>query len=319
MGLFKKSVIGLEMDSKEIRAVEITGSVRQPVISAWGRMSLPEGIVKDGRVMNVESLSLYLDKLISQNGFKSRDVMLGIANQDVIIRFASFPKVPEDKIRNMVMFQAQEYIPVPIEELQLDYVVAGEKQNEDGAFLNIILVGARKKMLIDFINALSGAKLTVKEIDSVTMAIGRAALCSIKEDVYAVAGFNHDIANLMIFNKGVFSMARSVPFSQSVAWKNENGNYSKTTSVMADTLISELRSSIGYYRMQSEDSVEGIYLIGLPDIRTIAEKFREAGYEVRIAQAYLDIPVRNKSSGLGNFSTNDYSAAISLAIRGLGV
>ena len=144
-GCLKKSVIGLEMDSKEIRAVEITGSVRQPVISAWGRMSLPEGIVKDGRVMNVESLSLYLDKLISQNGFKSRDVMLGIANQDVIIRFASFPKVPEDKIRNMVMFQAQEYIPVPIEELQLDYVVAGEKQNEDGAFLNIILVGARKK------------------------------------------------------------------------------------------------------------------------------------------------------------------------------
>jgi len=117
----------------------------------------------------------------------------------------------------------------------------------------------------------------------------------------------------------VFSMARSVPFSQSVAWKNENGNYSKTTSFMADILISELRSSIGYYRMQSEDSVDGIYLIGLPDIRTITEKFREAGYEVKIAQPYQDIPVRNKSNGLSNFSTNDYSAAISLAIRGLGV
>ena len=71
--------------------------------------------------------------------------------------------------------------------------------------------------------------------------------------------------------------------------------------------------------MQSEDSVDGIYLIGLPDKRSITEKFREAGYEVKIAQPYQDIPVRNKSNGLSNFSTNDYSAAISLAIRGLGV
>jgi len=316
MGLFPKRIIGLELDSKEIRAVEVTGNVRQPVITAWGRISLPEGIVRDGRIVNVESLSTYLERLITQNGFKSRDVLLGVANQDVIIRFATFPKVPEDKIRNMVMFQAQEYIPVPLEELQLDYIVAGEKQNEEGNFLNIILVGARQKMLNDFIQALSGARLNVREIDSVTMAIGRAAITSIHESVFAVAGFNHDIANLMIFNKGVLSLARSVPFSQTLAWKNGD-EQPDNSGDMADILISELRSCIGYYRMQSEDAIEGVYLIGLPNINTIAGKFRDAGYEAKIAQPYQDITYKN--SGIGQFNTNDYSVAISLAIRGLEV
>ncbi|HOK42327.1 MAG TPA: pilus assembly protein PilM [Thermoclostridium caenicola] len=314
MGLFDKRIIGLELDSKEIRAVEITGSVRQPMITAWGRISLPEGTVKDGRIVNAESLSSYLERLITQNGFKSRDVLLGVANQDVIIRFASFPKVPEDKIRNMVMFQAQEYIPVPLEELQLDYIVAGEKQNEEGHFLNIILVGARQKMLNDFIQALSGARLNVREIDSVTLAIGRAAITSVNESVFAVAGFNHDIANLMIFNKGLLAMARSVPFSQTSAWKN-GSEEPESSGDMADILISELRSCMSYYRMQSEDAIEGIYLIGLPNINNIAGKFKDAGYEAKIAQPYKDIPWKN--SGLANFNTNDYSAAISLAIRGL--
>lgn len=317
MGLFKKSVIGLEMDSKEIRAVEMGGSARQPVITAWGRISLPEGTVKDGRVMDGEALSSYLEKLISQNRFRSREVLLGISNQDVIIRFASFPKVPEDKIRNMVLYQAQEYIPVPLEELQLDYIISGEKQNEDGAFLNIILVGARKRMLNDFVDAFSGARLAVREIDSATMAIGRAALCSIRKEVFAVVGYNHDILNIMIFNKGVLSMARSVPFSQSVIWKTGGVQDQNVASIMADILISELRSSIGYYRMQSEDAIEGTYLMGLPGLKNIADRFREAGYEVNIAQPYPEIPYKEQPGGLGHFSTNDFAAAISLAIRGL--
>ena len=320
MGLFSKSIVGIEMDSREIRAVEVSGSVNNPVITGWGRVSLTDGIIKDGRVISAETLAVYLEKLFSQSGFKSRDVLLGVANQDVIIRFAAFPKVPGDKIHNMVMFQAQEYIPVPLDELQLDYIVAGVKQDEGGSFLNIILVGARKKMLGDFITAFARANLDILEIDSTALAIGRAALCTVNRDAYAVVGFNHDVANILIFNNCILAMARSVPFSQSAAWKNgPEGDY-KTSSDMADILINELRSSIGYYRMQNNDSVEGIYLTGFSDIRKIAERFRDAGYEeVEIMQPYTDIPIKNKNNVTVNFSTNVYSAAISLAIRGLGV
>ena len=322
MGIIRKSVIGLEMDSREIRAVEIRGSVKNPEISAWGQIDLPEGIVKDGRVTNVQLLSTYLDKLINQNKFKSKDVFLGINNQDVIIRFASFPKVPDDKVRNMIMFQAQEFIPVSLDDLQLDYVIVGEKQNEEGTFINVILVGARKKMLHDFIDAITGAKLLVREIDSSMLAFGRAALSSVNVNAFAVVGFNYDIANIMIFNKGIMSMARSVSFSQSSIWANKRGNDvnnepARGSIQIADILIGELRSSIGYYRMQSEDAIDGIYLIGKSGLREIAEKFREAEYEVNILQPYIDIAFKDSSNGLNTFKTNDYTVAVSLALRGL--
>ena len=64
------------------------------------------------------------------------------------MRFASFPKVPEDKIRSMIYFQAQEYMPVSIEELELDYVVVSEKKTEEGEFINVVLVGQERKCLM---------------------------------------------------------------------------------------------------------------------------------------------------------------------------
>lgn len=319
MGFLSKSIVGVEMDSCEIRAVELKGTVKKPEITAWGRIALPAGCVRDGRVASPVILAEYLQKLWDSSRFKSKDIILGINNQDVIIRFASFPKVPEDKVRNMIMFQAQEFIPVSLEDLQLDYVIVGEKKNDDGEFLNVILVGARKRMLQDYVEAITTAKLTVHEIDSGMMAVGRAALGAINRDVYAVVGYNHDIANIMIFNKGILSMARSIPFSQSSLWngRKSEADPKQNGAVIAEILIGELRSSIGYYRMQNQDNIEGIYLIGIPQIKDMIDRFREAGYEASIVQPYSDIPIKNQANTLLSFKAADYAAAVSLGLRGL--
>ena len=317
--MLSKSIVGLEMDSCEIRAVELKGTVKKPEIIAWGKIPLPAGCVKDGRAANPIQLADYLKRLWESSRFKSKDVILGINNQDVIIRFASFPKVPEDKVRNMIMFQAQDFIPVPLEDLQVDFVVVGEKKTEEGEFLNVILVGARKRMLQDYVEALTSARLTVQEIDSGMMAVGRSAMVSDNRNAYAVVGYNHDIANIMIFNKGTLAMARSIPFSQSSLWngRRSDPDNMQNGAVIAEILIGELRSSIGYYRMQGQDDIEGIYLIGIPHIKDIIDRFREAGYEVSILQPYSDIPVKGKESTPLSFKAADYAAAISLGLRGL--
>jgi len=324
MGIWSKCVVGLEMDSKEIRAVEIKGSVKKPEIVSWGKLDLKEGIVRDGRVADAAALSAALDTLWRENSFKSKNVVFGINNQDVIIRFASFPKVPEDRVRNMIMFQAQDYIPVPLEELQLDYIVVGEKKTDDGEFLQVILVGARKKTLHEFIEAFQRAKLNVSEIDSGLLAIGRAAMCDAKENAYAVVGFNYDMANILIFSGSILTVARSISYSQSSLWTNrqvneDSVNHDAEESIIADILISELKSSVGYYKMQSTETVEGIYMVNQLKSKSIPEKINEAaGYEVKTPDPYKSMEEHARSKHLQTFSTKDYIVPISLGLRGLG-
>lgn len=323
MILVNRGVIGLEVDSREMRAVELKASGKGYAVSTWGRTRLTEGVVIDGRVANTRLFSESLHKLITENGFKSKDIVLGVNNQDVIMRFASFPKVPADKVRGMIQFQAQDHIPVPINELELDYVVVGEKSTEEGDFINVVLVGARKKMLNDFIIAIQDAGVNVKEIDSAMLAIGRAALISSSDGTFALVGYNNDIGNVLVFSRGVLGMARTVNIVQSPAWIAyiEEGTKSaeKETSIISDILLTEVRSSVNYFRMQNGEVINKLYVLGCNSKQNfVSLKLGEAtGLSVTIPNPYTDLEKHIFSKNPHSFKASDYTACVSLAIRGL--
>lgn len=323
MGLLDKSIIGIEIDSWELRAVELKGNLKKPAVSAWGKARLPEGAVKDSKIVNPGLFGASLERLLKENGFKCRDMILGVNNQDVIVRFATFPKVPEDKIRSMVHFQAQDYIPVSLEELELDYVIVSDKKTDEGEFINVVLVAARKKMLNDFIETFTASNTTIKEIDSTILAIGRAALSGSPDGTFVIAYFNHDIGNILIFREGVLVVARSISFSQHPSWteykENKTHVSEQENSIVADILFSEIKSSVGYYKMQSGETIDKLYLLGCSTARQdqVAARLREmTGLAVSIPApyTYLENNTRNKSSV---FKSSDYTACISLALRGL--
>lgn len=322
MGIKNKSVIGLELDSQEIRAVELKGTKKKPTAIAWGKAKLPEGIVKDGRVINPKLFAVELESLFNNNGFKGKDVILGVNNQDIIVRFASFPKVPEDKIRNMIRFQAQDYIPVSLDDLELDYIIVGEKKTEENEQLNVLLVGARKKMLNDFIEAFTAAKLDISEIDSTMLALGRSALIESSDGTFAFVGFNHDIGNIMIFKDGIIGMARSVSITQAPAWleSRQSEDADRDTEIIADILYGEIKSSVSYYKMQNASDIDKIFVLGSVSQQDfIATKFKNAtGLDVIVPSPYKSIESINTKSNLTGFKASDYVAGISLALRGLG-
>lgn len=324
MGILKNSIIGLVMDSQEIRAIEIRGSQKKPIVVAWGKVKLPEGVVKEGKIINSQLFGANLERLFVENGFKGRDVYLGVNNQDIIIRFATFPKVSEDKVRSMIYFQAQEYMPISLEELELDYIVVSEKKTEEGEFINVVLVGARKKMLNDFIEAFSAASANIKEIDATMLALGRAALIESNDGTFALTGFNNDVGNILIFNKGILAMARSVIINQAPAWINAGEDKLKSSeeegNVYADILFNEIKSSVGYYKMQTGEVIDKLYVLGCVTKQDqVASRLRETtGLSVSVPTPYTFLENRVIKGKHISFKASDYVACISLAIRGLG-
>lgn len=324
MGIVKNSIIGLVLDSQEIRAVELKGSEKKPSVVAWGKVKLPEGVVKDGRIVNSQLFGASLERLLNENGFKRRDVYLGVNNQDVIVRFATFPKVPEEKIRNMIRFQAQEYMPVSIEEIELDYVVVSEKKTDEGEFINVVLVGARKKMLNDYIEAFVAANTNIKEIDATMLALGRAALLSSNDGTFALTGFNNDIGNILVFKNGILAMARSVIINQSPDWIESDDqaiqSKEKEIKTCADILFGEIKSSLGYYKMQSGEVIDKLFVFGSVSKQdAVASQLRETtGLSVTVPNPYTFLESRIIKDKGNGFKSSEYVACISLAMRGLG-
>lgn len=320
-----KSVIGFEVDSKEIRATEVGRSNGVYEIVACGNIPLPEGTVEEGFIRDQDSFNIALTELIQSGGFRASDIVVGINNENVIMRYATFPKVEEDKLRNMVLLQAQEFIPIPVQEMEIDYVIAGQGINdEEQEVVNVLLVAARRNMIEQYINVLSASRLQVVDVDATLLSYCRALQQGVVgEEKYAVLNMNDDLLNFLVIQGEEISMVRSINIPDRVAdnvkrlYGNEPGYEQEKDDIEAigAMLGSETSSSVGYYAMQmGVTPIEHIYfLTTAPNCEQLLDKMGETvSLPVSVPDFYTA-----SNFGLDQKAINKFAGCIGLAIAAL--
>lgn len=265
-----KSVIGCEVTTNEIRAVEIAKEDGKYKILAMGYMPLEEGIVEEGFIRDADRFNEAIMKLMESGNFQTVDIAIGVNNENLLMRFASFPKVDQDKLRSMVLLQAQEFIPIPIQEMEVDYVVAGETRDDDDvAQVNVMLLAARRQMLEGYINIFTASRLRVQEIDSSLLAYCRGINPICNGIKYGVVNLTDDVLNFIVVQGEEISMVRSITIPEkmqnsvnSIFKNSRTEEYSEEEAeAVASFVTQETSSTISYYAMQNNIPLEKIYFI----------------------------------------------------------
>lgn len=315
------SVIGFEFNNYEIKAVELSKSGGEYTILAYGKQKLEEGVIEEGFIREPEKFSEAFMELMKNGGFTSDSIVLGVNNENLVMRYASFPKVPDDKLRNMIFLQAQEFIPMPLQEMEMDYLVAGESTNaEDQPMLDVVLVGARKIMLEQFINVFGACKKNVKDIEPTIMTLCRAASTANPDKCYSMLNMSDGIINFMFVKGEKIFTVRSIAIpekyydnAQQLFKKNEE-SFEENLNEVGNMLASELSASISYYSIQhSMEPVENVFFIADLDCK------KEL---VDIIQSSIAIPVEipkfySEFSTDGSLDINAYASCISMAMQAL--
>lgn len=343
MALFKQAgVVGVEFDTGVIRAVELQGKPGSARLVAAGMVDIPEEAVMDGAVSHVEEVSEALNRLWAEAGFSSRDVVLGVFNQDVITRLINFPKVPENKLDQAIRLQAGEYFPIPLSQMVLDFAVVGEKK-ENGAELEVLLIAAKNSMLEKSIEVLHGSKLIPRVIDASPLALLRTLPPEKLVGTVAVVDISNSLSSLLMVVEGLPRFARVMPVSlQRYAVKlglslsdvptlaggwREGEEYVAAGGEVPDSLenwgldaAGEIRSTINYFiKLEDRSEVDSIILSG--------RGARLAGFP-QLLQAELGVPVEvvrplNRIEPSGRKQTDreaaepDFAVSAGLALRGL--
>lgn len=312
------SAVGIEYDSHEIRAVELVkngdGSYH---VSGYGSIPIKEGVISEGIVTDSPLFTACLDDLFKQSGIKSTSpVVVGVNNENVIMRYATFPKVPQDKLRGVISMQAQDFIPVPISELGLDFVVIDETvDDDDQPALNVLLVGARNNMLQNLIINFETAKLEVVDIDSSFLAWTRVAIKEQPQDsTFAFLKLTDDVLNFVAVSDGDIKMVRSIniPDRASIEVKKAFNNGDELTTLeletITDLLYSELSSSMNYYQMQTSQLIDNVLF-------SAATVLEERIAEVLAEKCYvpLTVPAFYNEYMTSSFTPKNYAGCISLA------
>lgn len=215
--LKKKGAVGLQLETGVIRAVEITGTLRTAVLAKAEQIEIPEEAIVEGVVEDVATVAGALKELWSRSRIGSREVVLGISNQGVLMRLAVFPKIELNKLDKMLRFQAGDYFPIPITEMVLDYAVVDETHGETGPQLELLMVAVRRHLLDKSMQALTGAALVPRIVDASPLALMRTVPESRLTGTTIFADISNGITSLMLVTGGIPRFVRIIPTNLQVA------------------------------------------------------------------------------------------------------
>jgi type IV pilus assembly protein PilM len=128
-----RNVVGLDIGTTAVRAAELSVRRGHVVLLRLGQESLPSGAVVDGEVVDPEAVARSIRALRRRARIGPRRVVLGVANQRVVVRQVELPWMPPAELRRSLAFQAQDYLPIPVEGAELDFTVLAELEARVGS------------------------------------------------------------------------------------------------------------------------------------------------------------------------------------------
>src|SRR5947209_313772 len=117
----RPTAIGLDIGTSVVRAVELSYGRSGATLERFGQLVLPPGAVLDGQVVDEESVATALRKLWQATDLSHKRVVLGVANQRVIVRQLELPWLPQAELRASLGFQVQDLLPLPVNQTVLDF------------------------------------------------------------------------------------------------------------------------------------------------------------------------------------------------------
>jgi type IV pilus assembly protein PilM len=265
--------VGLDLDGDYLSAVVAAEGRIQSAISA----DLPEGVMSDGEVVDPDALANVL-KEIFRSGALPRDVRLGVANQQIVVRQLELPRIEEDKdLEAAVRFQAAEAIAMPLNEVVLDFQRVSESVDAEGnPRTNVVVVAARESMIERLVESVRAAGLRPVGIDLNAFALVRALAAGARDDSARVYCHLGAITNLAI------AVGGSCLFTRPLATRADGEGM-----IDAFALAEEIRLSIDFYLAQPETRPVREVVVSGPRAsgEGIAEQLGAAtGLEVLVAE-----------------------------------
>jgi type IV pilus assembly protein PilM len=327
--------IGLDIGAMSVRAAVLAPGMLdgRPSVTVHGigHVDLPVGTVVNGMVIDAPALTAALKRLWHEHKFECRNVILGIANQQVIVRDMETPNLTEAQRAKALPFQAREIIALPIDQVVLDFAVLGTPSPGD-EMVHGLLLAAPREPILTAVRAVERAGLNVARVDLSAFA----ALRSIADEalaVEAVIDLGAQLTTIVIHNEGVPRLVRTLcrggqdltneladrmdmtlveaeAAKLAIGLDGDDAEFVKVLNDALRPLLAEIRTSIGYFRSNNDAAIArisltggGAALSGLAEVMT-----KHTGLPARIVDPMQH--VRNRlASAYTRSGVTDYGAS----------
>jgi type IV pilus assembly protein PilM len=347
-----KNLVGLDIGSSAVKLVELKEKkAGQYELVKIGLEPLsPEAIV-DGSIMDSSMVVDTIQRLNASQGVKNSNYATSLSGHSVIIKKISLPAMSNEELAESIQWEAEQYIPFDINDVNLDYVPLSTPSG-GGGNIDVILVAVKKEKINDYTSVISQAGKVPMLVDVDAFAVQNAfeANYSVGEDrVRALVNIGASVTNVNVISGTTSLFWRDVTFggnqytdaiqrelnlsfAQAEALKRGEAsgehNIQQIVPILnsvSEDFAGELRKTLDFFTATSgAERVDAIVLSGggsgVMNLESILrDKF---GMSVEIMNPFKNITLNEKK---GNFNPEwiaevapSMAVAVGLAIRRLG-
>ena len=131
---------------------------------------IPAGAIEDGAISDPETAAGIIRQLFKSTNVKETNVAVSIGGYSVIVKKINVQTMPEEQLQETIHFEAEQYIPFDISDVNLDFQILGENESNPNQ-MSVFLVAAKKEMVNDYINLVTLAGLNPCIIDVEAFAL----------------------------------------------------------------------------------------------------------------------------------------------------
>jgi type IV pilus assembly protein PilM len=311
-----KNLIGIDFGHGVIRAAEVAPGKHRPVVHRYHEVAIAPEAVKEGVVVDQEVVVQALRRLWAEAKFTTKNVVIGMGSQQVLIRELVVPKMSLAHVRETLPFRVQDLLPLPVEDAVLDFFPIEEISADGQPALRGLLVAATRESVLANAMAADAAGLHTVDVDLIPFAVSRTSATMTGDSTEVLLHIGAVSTSIIIAEAGVPQFIRVLPSggaeltaalaermgvepARAEEVKRRVGLVPDTrdpeSTIVArinrestDELIQAVRSTIAFYRHAHEDvDVSGVVLSGGGALlRGLAEALADG----------VDVPVTSSSA-----------------------
>ena len=171
----QKPILGIDISSTSVKLVELSHTGNGYKVESLAVEPLPANAVVEKNIQDVEAVGETLSKAIKKSGTKCKLAALAVAGSAVITKVITMPASLSDSDMEMqIELEADQYIPYPLEEINLDFQVLGPTVSNPET-VDVLLAASRSENVELRTAAAEIAGLTAKIVDVEAYTIESAA------------------------------------------------------------------------------------------------------------------------------------------------
>lgn len=201
----------VDIGSSAIRIVQLRGSGANRVLVRYGSAPISMKVALSDAPVDQAKIRDAIAQLVAEVGISTKNVVAGLPSNKTFVTIVDMPKMSQQELGNTIKYQADQYIPMAVDEAKIDWQILGDSPVEEGKS-EVLLASVTKKFSEARIDMLESIGLNVVALEPDSIALARA-LTSLSGNSPAqmIIDMGEYATDIIVTLNGVPRLIRSIP------------------------------------------------------------------------------------------------------------